>query len=181
MQRNKKSFILYTDWKEMFNALSDEQAGMLIKAVFAHAMGEEVKLDAILSLLFINIRQTLDRDIDKWETIVERNRVNGLKGGRPRTKPRVTQDNPNNPVGILGTQSNPKNPDNDLFVVCPSDISEEVWSKALSVYSKDSLKGKVISNPPAYVEGIARNLQKKATIKVKTADIPYIKDLPVSL
>ena len=100
---NKKSFYLYKEWEEIFTSLTNEQAGQFIKAIFSYCDKGEYILDASLSLLFIPIRQQLDRDTAKWLSVVERNHRNGLKGGRPKR-------NPKNPVGILGSQNNPEEP-----------------------------------------------------------------------
>ena len=59
-------------------------------------------LDPLESLAFAVMRGDIDRAKVKYEAIAERNRVNGMKGGRPK--------NPENPVGYLGTQENPENP-----------------------------------------------------------------------
>ena len=38
--KNKKSFLLYADWKETFETLSDDKAGELIKHIFAYVNDE---------------------------------------------------------------------------------------------------------------------------------------------
>lgn len=105
----KDSFILYLQHKEIFDNLTDEEAGILIKAIFEYEMvGKVPKLDKMLGLVFIPIKQTLDRNREKYEKTVQRNKQNGAKGGRPK--------NPDNPVGILGNakkQTKPKKADND--------------------------------------------------------------------
>lgn len=105
----KDSFILYLQHKEIFDNLTDEEAGILIKAIFEYEMvGKVPKLDKMLGLVFIPIKQTLDRNREKYEKTVQRNKQNGAKGGRPK--------NPDNPVGILGNSENqtkPKKADNE--------------------------------------------------------------------
>ncbi len=80
----KKSFQLYNDYREIFDGLSREEAGALIQAIFAHESGEETQLDGMLKIIFIPIRQQLNRDREKYESVCERNAENGAKGGRPR-------------------------------------------------------------------------------------------------
>ena len=89
----------------MFNILTDEQAGKLIKEIFEYEDTFDMKKidDPVINMAFVSIKSTLDRDQKKYIKICERNRINGLKGGRP--------NNPDNPVGSLGTQINPENPD----------------------------------------------------------------------
>jgi hypothetical protein len=72
----KNSFKLFTDYAEIFDSLSDEQAGQLIKAIFAHETGEEYRLDGLLNAVFVPIRQQLDRNRESYNTICEKNRQN---------------------------------------------------------------------------------------------------------
>ena len=100
MAENKKSFIAYVDWKETFDSLPDDKAGQLIKYLFAYVNDEDPATDDILiNAVFANIRQTLKRDLVKYENIRERNRINGAKGGRPLKA--------KEPTGLSG---NPKEP-----------------------------------------------------------------------
>jgi hypothetical protein len=98
----KKSFLIYTEIRDTLGVLSDEQAGKLFKTMVDYVSGSEIRVSQDILLAWIPIKQQLDRDIDKYTVIVERNRSNGLKGGRPR--------NPENPVGSLVTQNNPRKP-----------------------------------------------------------------------
>lgn len=72
----KNSFKLFTDYAEIFDSLSDEQAGQLIKAIFAHETGQEYRLDGLLNAVFVPIRQQLDRNRESYNTICEKNRQN---------------------------------------------------------------------------------------------------------
>ena len=105
--QNKKSFILYLDSADIFEQLTDQEAGKLIKAVLFYVhTGEKPKLSRILNMAFTPIYQSLHRDLEKWRKQVEANRINGKSGGRPKGK--KTQKNPKNPSGYF---NNPKNPD----------------------------------------------------------------------
>lgn len=110
----KKSFILYQDYEQHIALLTDEQAGKLLKAIFLFNKGRDPDLDPVVQMAFSFIKSNLERDNEKYKSIIERNKNNGLKGGRPKIS--ETQRNPNNPVGFLETQNNPeepKKPDND--------------------------------------------------------------------
>ena len=68
MAKNKKSFVMYTDWKETFNALSNEKAGELIKHIFSYVSDENpISKDMIINAVFPNIKNALKRDLEKWE------------------------------------------------------------------------------------------------------------------
>jgi hypothetical protein len=91
MAENKKSFILYTDQSGVFNQLPDEIAGKLIKHIFAYVNDENpISEDLIINIAFEPIKQSLKRDLKRYEEYVEKQSVNGAKGGRPK-KPIETQ------------------------------------------------------------------------------------------
>ena len=91
MAENKKSFILYTDQSGVFNQLPDEIAGKLIKHIFAYVNDENpISDDLIINIAFEPIKQSLKRDLKRYEQYVEKQAVNGAKGGRPK-KPTETQ------------------------------------------------------------------------------------------
>ncbi len=89
----KKSFILYQDYEQHIDLLTDEQAGKLLKAIFKFNAGNVPELDPVVQMAFSFIKSNLERDNGKYASIIERNKNNGLKGGRPK---------------ILETQNNPK-------------------------------------------------------------------------
>lgn len=99
----KDNFLLKKSQQEVFNKLSDAEAGKLIKGIFQYANTGSNDLDGYLNIIFIPIKNEIDKNEEKYKKICERNRKNGLLGGRPIEEEK-------NPVGYLGTQKNPKNP-----------------------------------------------------------------------
>lgn len=80
----KKSFIAYYNWGNTFNQLPDDKAGQLIKHLFAYVRGENPKTDDILiNAVFENMKDTIDRDYEKYSIYIEKQKKNGKKGGRP--------------------------------------------------------------------------------------------------
>jgi len=87
MAENKKSFVFYCEWQESFEALTDEEAGLLIKHILGYVNDENPVLDdKYVNLAFIPIKQTLKRDLKKYENYIEKQKANGKKGGRPKAK-----------------------------------------------------------------------------------------------
>ena len=94
MAKDKKSAVVYTEWMELFNALSDDEAGRLIKHFFEYVNDlNPVAKDRITELSFIPIKQTLKRDLKKYESYIDKQKANGSKGGRPKkgTQKKETQ------------------------------------------------------------------------------------------
>ena len=112
MAKDKKSFVAYCDWLESFEELTDEEAGRLAKHLFRYVndLNPEAP-DKITKMCFIPIKQSLKRDLVKYEERAERARLNGAKGGRPKTQ--KTQS----------VISEPKKPDSVNVSVNDNDIS----------------------------------------------------------
>lgn len=82
---NKKSFILYTDFKEVLDKLTDEQAGKVMKTLFDWQVnGDVAKHDTLTDLITTPIITQFKRDQDKWEVIRLKRSESGKLGGRPK-------------------------------------------------------------------------------------------------
>ena len=82
---DKNSFLIYLDYEEHFNLLTDEQIGQLIRAIIKYEKsGEMPELDGMLKMAFSFIKTQLDRDREKYNKKCEKNKENGRRGGRPR-------------------------------------------------------------------------------------------------
>lgn len=100
-QRYIKAFY---DWLDNMSELTDEEAGRLFRALLLYAQGENPEFLGNERFVFPSMRAQIDRDKDAYEAVVERNKRNGSKGGRPKSNP----ENPDEPSGLFG---NPENPD----------------------------------------------------------------------
>ena len=93
MSKGKKSFILYLDQQELFNKLPDEIAGKLIKHIFSYVNCENPEAnDLLLDIAFSPIKQSLKRDLSKWETQLEqRSKAGKISAQRRATKANEVQ------------------------------------------------------------------------------------------
>ena len=81
----KNSFLMYLDYEEHFNILSDEEVGQLMRAIMQYEKTREVpNLNGMLKMAFSFIKTQLDKDREKYEKICNKNKANGAKGGRPK-------------------------------------------------------------------------------------------------
>ena len=102
---------------EFINALND----------FSKSNPINIKNDRVMDL-WEQVIPLLESDKEKLNNKLSANRENGKKGGRPKT----TQYNPqqpnlthNNPMGLLETQPNPKNPI-DIDIDIDKDIDKDI-------------------------------------------------------
>jgi hypothetical protein len=87
MATGKKSFVLYSDQKELFEHLTDEQSGKLIKHIFRYVNDENPTCeDAIVNLAFITIKASLKRDLQKWEKQLEQRSAAGKASAKSRQR-----------------------------------------------------------------------------------------------
>lgn len=85
MAKDKKSFVAYCDWIESFEELSDEEAGKLVKHLFRYVNDLEPESpDRLTKMCFIPIKQSLKRDLKKYDNYIQKQIQNGKKGGRPK-------------------------------------------------------------------------------------------------
>ncbi|MDB2611868.1 DUF6291 domain-containing protein [Gammaproteobacteria bacterium] len=91
MAQNKKSFILYTDLIHTVEQLNEEQAGRLFKHILGYVNDLNPQTDDVITkIAFEPIKQQLKRDLQKWDSYIEKQSLNGKKGGRPK-KPKESE------------------------------------------------------------------------------------------
>lgn len=89
MAVGKKSFVLYTDYITIFEELTDEEAGKMVKHLFRYVNDSEPTLqDRMLRLIFEPIKNQLKRDLKDWEAkrsnYSKAGKIGGLKSGLSR-------------------------------------------------------------------------------------------------
>lgn len=150
----KKSFIFYYDWWDIFEPLSDEQKGVLISKIFSYVKeGEETDIDDLaLKISFNVIRNTINRDVEKykekclknaenikkrWET-TEKSKLIGTYTNECERIRTVTNDTDNDNDNVNDNDNDTDNVnDNDNDNVNDNNISFS--AKTARVYSEDFL------------------------------------------
>ena len=96
------------------NRLSMTEKGEVLDAIMRYGFdGEEYSGDSVVvAMIFDLTKPYIDENNKRYDAVVERNRNNGKKGGRPKStknpeKPNKTQQNPEKPNK---TQQNPEKP-----------------------------------------------------------------------
>ena len=79
----KNSFILYHEYAEHFELLSDAELGQLMRAIMSYESdGVLPDLKGMVKMAFSFIKKDLDLSREKYKAKCERNRQNGQQGGR---------------------------------------------------------------------------------------------------
>jgi hypothetical protein len=105
----KTSFILHMDSLSVLDELTNEQSGILFKAIRTFLTGEEPELDFAMKMCFLPFRNQFIRDLERYEKKCEVNRKNGSTGGRPKK----TEETESVFVEPKKTEVNPKNHDKE--------------------------------------------------------------------
>lgn len=142
----RENVLLYTNFIDKFERLSDEQFGMLIRAILEYQSTGEIPeiTDSIVALSFDTVKPDIDRNNQKYEDMCERNRINGKKGGRPKK-----EENPNKPSGFLEnrvdateTDSNPNDNDNEY----DNENDIDIVNQSNSLHSLDCINSSETSS-----------------------------------
>jgi hypothetical protein len=78
----RKSFVLHIDSLDVLDELSNEQAGMLLKAMHSFHIGDETKLDTLTKIIFSPFKNQFFRDNEKYLKTCEKRAESGSIGGR---------------------------------------------------------------------------------------------------
>ena len=96
MAENKKSFVLYTDQRTLIELLNNEQAGVLLKHIFAYVNDENpICEDQLINIAFEPIKQQFKRDLVKWEKTKEGRSKAGLASAEARKNNKIQQGSTN--------------------------------------------------------------------------------------
>jgi len=119
--------------------LTMEEKGVLLTNAYHFHTGDElIEMTPITEMLFMDLAEVFEYNIDKYQIIVERNRENGKKGGSKKKEP-TTQ---NNPLGLIGNPKEAK--DKDIVKDIEKDKAIEKAPVKAVVNEKDKGKEKVI-------------------------------------
>lgn len=124
------SIIYYKRWAQMLMGMPDELRHKIHDAIDEYIISRTDPEDKnILYSPYLAIKEQIDYDKQTYyNQVVERNRQNGKKGGRPKK-------NPNNPVGLKKPQKADTVTDTDINNIygesndSPTELSfENIWS-----------------------------------------------------
>lgn len=92
-ENNKKSFIMYSNYRKFLSMLSDTEIAELMRAIFCFVEEEEVpKLDSKTEICFAVITDQIERDRAKYKKVCERRANAGRLGGKQKHENRLKKE-----------------------------------------------------------------------------------------
>ena len=100
MAKDKTSFVLYSDSKSIIDLMTNEQAGLLLKTLFAYVNDENPVIDNSIALVFEMIKLQLKRDLKKWEQTKEGRSAAGKASAEARKLAKLKEQNSTNSTNV---------------------------------------------------------------------------------
>lgn len=140
----KESMVIPRSLMTATNRLSMAEKGEVLDAIMRYGFNsDEYTGDStIVAMIFDLMKPYIDENQKRYDAIVERNRVNGKRGGRPKSnknpeKPRETQQNP---VGYFGNPEKPSRTQTNLDTDTDTDTDTGLFLKKEIKEKKPSSK-----------------------------------------
>lgn len=101
MAENKKTFVFYSDWRNMINEMPNNDAGELLKHILSYVNDESPTTENILvKMAFGHMKPLLKADLVKWEELRKKRSEYGKKGGQAKAKQKLSK--PEQPEAVNG-------------------------------------------------------------------------------
>ena len=109
MAKDKKTVLMYVDLIHTIEKLDDKNAGLYFKHFLRYVNDlNPIPPSVLIDVVFEPHRQQLKRDLVKYVEFCNKQKTNGLKGGRPKS-----QTKPKNPSLLNETQKSLTDTDTD--------------------------------------------------------------------
>ena len=136
--KKRKSFILYTDYLQHIEGMSDQEIGQLFRAIMLYASGREVpEMKGFARMAFSFISLQMDRDNEKWEDTCQKR--------REAVNKRWTKQKNTNEYKSIFCNTNDTDTDtvteNDTDTVTDTDNENETVTENDMIYENDNVTG----------------------------------------
>jgi hypothetical protein len=158
MAENKKGFVLYADQKLIFDDLTNDEAGKLIKHIFSYVNDENPILnDRFLDMAFKPIKLQLKRDLVKYQTVKDKNSANARKRWDAVASSGMPNDTKN------ADKDNDIDKDNDKDINIAFDIFWNLYNKKVGdkkkiekkwIKLKNDDRQKIIDSLPMFLNSV---------------------------
>ena len=174
----KKSFVMYESWGAAISMMSDEQAGALIKAIYAYQNNPDVKVsDPSIAFVFEIIRQRMDEDNAKYRQTCEARASAGRKGNDKRWNDNHESQKVANAINknhesqkVANVADNDTDTENDTDTVTDNVHPTDAKKDARSVRHKHGQYGHVMLTGKQYQDLVSKHGQDATTRAIKKVD-----------
>lgn len=108
---SNKSIIIYREWLSLIKGLSEADQAKLWNLILEEDYRDS-EISNSLKGIFNFIKLKIDENNQKYQSIIERNRINGANGGRPKNP-----NKPKKPSGLFGNPAKPRETLNDQYII----------------------------------------------------------------
>ncbi len=137
----KNTIIVYTDLMEQLEELSYEERGVILTSMIKYQLGEELpNMSKMLKLVFIPIRQSIDRDNDAYVRKCEKNRENIMKRWNTNVYDSTPEDTNHTDNDNDNENENDNDNDNGIGSECDNDTSPEPQPTKLTSQELDQIR-----------------------------------------
>jgi hypothetical protein len=166
----KESFLLYYEYEEYFNELSDSEGMMLLKAIFAYEKrGEILPLDGMGKAFFMVITNALERNKEKYAKISQVRSAAGSKGAEIKQTKQI-EANQANANTCQQTEANQAVPDPDPVPENdPEPVREEKNEALFSVtqfrVTQNNLSSDIEEDRKCWNESGAKPIERRTVLQ----------------
>lgn len=135
----KETFLFYADWLNVIRDLPSEVQLEVYQAIAEYAIyGNLIELKPLAKVAFGFVKQTIDRDTQKYISISEKRSEAGKKGGRRLKDNELEESNEKQKKQLLSEKSKKSN--------CPLNDNDNVNDNDISFLKKETKRDVVISD-----------------------------------
>lgn len=173
---SRKSFVLYTEWENTFNRLSNELAGELIKVIFDYVRtGEIPQIDnAVVDGVFSAFQPSIDRNISKYDAAIEQRKEAGKRSAEKRKRDATTVDESKRDATTVESRLRTSTVSDSVSDSVSDTLSlngESVREGANKVFDLQSIKEQLLSD----------EIWKESVCMQSTLGVSFISMLPAQL
>ena len=133
----KETFLFYADWLNVIRDLPSEVQLEVYQAIAEYAIYDNlIELKPLAKVAFGFVKQTIDRDTQKYISISEKRSEAGKRGGRPLKNNELEESNEKQKKQLLSEKSKKSN--------CPLNDNDNVNDNDISFLEKKKQKSDVV-------------------------------------
>ena len=126
MAEGKNTVVVYRDWIDKFEELEDDEAGRLIKHFFRYVNDLDPEYpDKLTKIAFIDIKNSLKRDLEKWDQTLEGRSKAGKASAEARRLLKESKQDSTNSTSVDFVQQNLTNPTDSVTDIVTDSVIEK--------------------------------------------------------